>query len=130
MATYTTFYNLYKPSVKERGWGNLVNANFDTIDTALHDMTGGGHEIQDDGVSRPQEDRLNFLGVVVTDNPGNTSTDVDIRPDYYIIPASTYHQLASLAALLDDIYATQAGLRLNMTTGYGFGGFGANPFGA
>ena len=32
MGTYTTKLNLYKPSVGEQGWGELVNENFDKID--------------------------------------------------------------------------------------------------
>ena len=35
MGTYTTNYNLYKPTVGEQGWGTLVNTNFTTIDTTL-----------------------------------------------------------------------------------------------
>ena len=32
MGTYTTNLNLYKPSIGEQGWGELVNENFDKID--------------------------------------------------------------------------------------------------
>ena len=32
MGTYTTNLDLYKPSVGEQGWGELVNENFDKID--------------------------------------------------------------------------------------------------
>ena len=32
MGTYTTKLSLYKPSVGEQGWGELVNENFDKID--------------------------------------------------------------------------------------------------
>ena len=35
MGTYTTNYNLFMPSVGEQGWGDLVNGNFSTIDTAM-----------------------------------------------------------------------------------------------
>lgn len=35
MGTYTTNYNLFMPSVGEQGWGDLVNGNFTTIDTAM-----------------------------------------------------------------------------------------------
>ena len=32
MGTYTTKLDLYKPSIGEQGWGELVNENFDKID--------------------------------------------------------------------------------------------------
>ncbi len=32
--------------------------------------------IQDDGTDMPQEDKLNFVGYTVEDNPGNNSTDI------------------------------------------------------
>ena len=35
MGTYTTNYNLFMPTVGEQGWGDLVNGNFSTIDTAM-----------------------------------------------------------------------------------------------
>ena len=35
MGTYTTNYNLFMPSIGEQGWGELVNGNFTTIDTAM-----------------------------------------------------------------------------------------------
>ena len=35
MGTYTTNYNLFLPTIGEQGWGELVNGNFTTIDTAM-----------------------------------------------------------------------------------------------
>lgn len=35
MGTYTTNKNLFMPTVGEQGWGDLVNGNFETIDTFL-----------------------------------------------------------------------------------------------
>ena len=35
MGTYTINYNLFLPSIGEQGWGDLVNGNFTTIDTAM-----------------------------------------------------------------------------------------------
>jgi len=35
MSTLTPNYNLTKPGIGETGWGEAVNANFDTLDTAL-----------------------------------------------------------------------------------------------
>ena len=40
MGTYTTNYNLFMPSVGEQGWGDLVNGNFTTIDTAMKSLDG------------------------------------------------------------------------------------------
>lgn len=38
MGTYTTNYNLYKPTVGEQGWGSLINTNFDTTDSTMHGL--------------------------------------------------------------------------------------------
>lgn len=38
MGTYTTNYNLFMPTVGEQGWGDLVNGNFTTIDTAMNGL--------------------------------------------------------------------------------------------
>ena len=35
MGTYTTNYNLFMPTVGETGWGEIVNGNFTTIDSAM-----------------------------------------------------------------------------------------------
>jgi len=37
MGTYTPNYGLYKPAIGEKGWGDKVNANFDTIDSVMHE---------------------------------------------------------------------------------------------
>ena len=42
MGTYTTNKNLFMPSVGEQGWGDLVNGNFETIDTFLKPITVSG----------------------------------------------------------------------------------------
>ena len=39
MGTYTTNYNLFLPSIGEQGWGELVNGNFTTIDTAMKGLS-------------------------------------------------------------------------------------------
>jgi len=38
MGSYTPNFNLYKPSIGEKYWGDKVNQNFDTIDTELHNQ--------------------------------------------------------------------------------------------
>jgi len=43
LGTYTTYYQLYKPSQGEKPWGTGnpgLNTNFDAIDTALHAQAG------------------------------------------------------------------------------------------
>ena len=35
MGTYTTNYNLFMPTIGEQGWGELVNGNFEIIDTTM-----------------------------------------------------------------------------------------------
>ena len=37
MGTYTPNYGLYKPAIGEKEWGDKVNANFDTIDSVMHE---------------------------------------------------------------------------------------------
>ena len=39
MGTYTTNYNLFMPTIGEQGWGELVNGNFTTIDTAMKGLS-------------------------------------------------------------------------------------------
>ena len=39
MGTYTTNYNLFMPTIGEQGWGDLVNGNFTTIDTAMKSLS-------------------------------------------------------------------------------------------
>jgi hypothetical protein len=40
-ASTTTNYSLYKPGVGDTGWGNLINANFDTIDSQMKTNADG-----------------------------------------------------------------------------------------
>ena len=40
MGTYTTNYQLYMPTIGEQGWGELINGNFTTIDTAMNGLDG------------------------------------------------------------------------------------------
>lgn len=52
MAT-TLFYGLYKPGYREELYHTLVNANFDTIDTKLHDLlTDAGNVSEYGGATR------------------------------------------------------------------------------
>lgn len=39
MGTYTANYQLYMPTIGEQGWGELVNGNFTTIDTAMKGLS-------------------------------------------------------------------------------------------
>ena len=38
MGTYTSNYNLFLPSIGEQGWGDLVNGNFEIIDTTMKEL--------------------------------------------------------------------------------------------
>lgn len=42
MGTYTTNKELFMPSIGEQGWGELVNGNFETIDTYLKPISLSG----------------------------------------------------------------------------------------
>jgi hypothetical protein len=48
----------------------------------------------------------------------------------HIMPGSAQHVAATLAALIDDLYSLSYALAANATSGYGFGGYGSNPYGA
>lgn len=39
MGTYTTNYNLYMPTIGEQGWGDLINGNYQTIDTTMKSLS-------------------------------------------------------------------------------------------
>jgi hypothetical protein len=59
-----------------------------------------------------------------------TALDTAVAADDYIVPASAQHIEASMAALFDDLYSLAYALAANATSGYGFGGYGSNPYGA
>ena len=74
MGTYTMNYNLFMPSIGEQGWGELVNGNFSTIDTAMKglDTRVGTLETEMDAV----EERVSVLetGEFETINVAGTIT--------------------------------------------------------
>lgn len=39
MGTYTANYNLYMPTIGEQGWGELINGNYQTIDTTMKSLS-------------------------------------------------------------------------------------------
>lgn len=39
MGTYTANYQLYMPTVGEQGWGELINGNYQTIDTTMKSLS-------------------------------------------------------------------------------------------
>lgn len=47
----------------------------------------------------------------------------------HLIPGSAQHVAARLDALLDDLYSRSYALAANITTGFGFGGYGSGGFG-
>lgn len=59
-----------------------------------------------------------------------TLLDTISAPNDYTVPASSQHTQASMAALFDDLYSRSYALGRNLTSGFGFGGFGTNAFGA
>lgn len=70
--------------------------------------TSGGHIIQENEVSFPQQPKLNFKGnVVVTNNVGNNSTDVEITGNSgvpIVGEVVNYSALPSAAAHLDEVW--------------------------
>ena len=92
MGTYTANYNLFMPTVGETGWGELVNGNFETIDTTmkgfddvLSKMTWDGDDITFPGNISSKGgitiDYIGFNGVLTTNDNGYayaTSSDVGV----------------------------------------------------
>ena len=39
MGTYTANYQLYMPTIGEQGWGELINGNYQTIDTTMKSLS-------------------------------------------------------------------------------------------
>jgi hypothetical protein len=73
---------------------------YDSAQTRWYNQTpstGGGHVIQDEGIPRPAQPNLNFVGsaVTVTNNVGNNSTDVTITASAYNIN-SYYNKLVEI----------------------------------
>ena len=75
MGTYTTNYNLFMPSIGEQGWGELVNGNFVTIDSAMDGLNTrvGTLETETDAI----EERVTTLeaGNFETVNAGSVIAD-------------------------------------------------------
>ena len=87
MGTYTTNYNLFMPSIGEQGWGDLVNGNFSTIDTAMKglDTRVGTLETEMDVVEERvtvleagEFETINCTGIVV----GETGSFTNITVPY------------------------------------------------
>lgn len=54
MGTYTANYQLYMPSIGEQGWGELINENYQTIDTTMKSFSNriGTLETETDAVAQ------------------------------------------------------------------------------
>lgn len=78
MGTYTANYNLYMPTIGEQGWGELINGNYQTIDTTMKSFSNriGTLETETDAV----EERVTTLEAgefeSVTADVGNFSSIV------------------------------------------------------
>lgn len=56
----------------------------ETVAQIVAQSSSASMTIQDDGTDMPQEDKLNFVGYTVEDNPGNNSTDIiAVKPITY-----------------------------------------------
>jgi len=88
-----------------------------TFSSSIPPLTNG-HIIQDEGVDLPNQPKLNFIGggVVASDNPGNTSTDVNIIGG--ITKLTNAEMLALIAA--ETVVPSQLYLITDAT--YTFGG--------
>lgn len=93
--TYTTYYNLTKPQIgaDPDTWGNLLNANFDTIDSQLHTastyalpLTGGTltgaltvQTAGSNGQGLTVKDTTNFGGITLSAANGATTPNKTLR---------------------------------------------------
>lgn len=76
------------------------NRNGINLEIPQNAGNGGGHEIQDNGTPLAQQPALNFIGATVTDNPGNSSTDV------FIPTGNTNEKEVQFNSNLDNIKVT------------------------
>ena len=85
MGTYTTNYQLFMPSIGEQGWGELVNGNFITIDTAMK-----GLDERITTLEAGKFESINCTGTIV----GNQLTGKELTCDNVItdtIKSNKYH---------------------------------------
>ena len=77
MGTYTTNYQLYIPTIGEQGWGELVNGNFETIDTTMAGLNvrNGALETETDAIKERvtvleagEFETVNVAGTIVADS--------------------------------------------------------------
>ena len=87
MGTYTVNYNLFMPSVGEQGWGELVNGNFTTIDTAMKSLSNTIETLEplsviqvdsNNNVTFPGNITGNIIGKLVLEILGTNSNDFKI----------------------------------------------------
>lgn len=77
MGTYTSNYNLFLPTIGEQGWGELVNGNFETIDTTMSGLNArtGALETETDAIEERvtvleagEFETVNVAGTIVADS--------------------------------------------------------------
>lgn len=80
-------------------------SNVDVVDgklkVKLTGSVGGGHTIQDDGVSLTQRTNLNFIGAGVSDDSVNDATKVNIG---VLLSAGQYNVNATTGLLVASEY--------------------------
>ena len=80
MGTYTANYQLYMPTIGEQGWGELINGNYQTIDTTMKSFSNriGTLETETDAV----EERVTTLeaGEFESVNIGTLKFDSIVMP--------------------------------------------------
>ena len=111
MGTYTTNYNLFLPSIGEQGWGDLVNGNFTTIDTAVKglDTRIGTLETEMDTV----EGRVTVLETGEFESVTTEIVKGDVR-GLLFVPATLQENTG------DVLYATCPGFSFDGNNGQSF----------
>ena len=96
MGTYTANYQLYMPTIGEQGWGELINGNYQTIDTTMKSFSNriGTLETETDALAamaNDHEERITTLEDTIEDTIISGEGDVtfaSINPGYIYVPVN------------------------------------------
>ena len=89
MGTYTTNYQLYMPTIGEQGWGELINGNYQTIDTTMKSFSNriGTLETEADAIEERTTASEERIAAIENTIPEEGIVDAEnISTDYITLP--------------------------------------------
>ena len=110
MGTYTTNYNLFMPTVGEQGWGELVNGNFETIDTTMKKLSNNIGTLNTE--TNAMKEKLDAIGI---QSDGTVKVNGSIYSRKVFVDGITS---TVPSAVTEAVYATCGAQSIN-GTGYG-----------